>query len=160
MSNPDISTVKNLDLDFLRKAEHYRVGDKVIVRVGNSDSGEPLLVAITDDPLEQDIFIHDEALAVGVNSNTQVIFYTVPPNKVFNLDNIFIGGSNVAKYVIKINGNKNRVARTYYGSSLFENIGYNSYKLVAGDTIEVEVIHYNDLLEAGDFEATIEGKIK
>lgn len=161
IDNPDISSIiKCLDLDMLNKAKHYRTGDKIIVRVGNSDSGEPLVVAISDDPREQDIFIYDEALAVPVNDSTQIISYTVPPAKVFNLDNIFIGGDNVAKYTVKINGAKNRVARTYYGSSLFENIRYNSYRLNAGDTITVEVIHYQDLLHNGDFETTIEGKIK
>lgn len=161
IDNPDISSIlKCLDLDMLNKASKYRVADKIIVRVGNSDSGEPILVALTDDPNEIDAFIFDTAQAVGINDLTQIIEYTVPPSKVFNLDNIAISGSNIAKYTVKINNNINKVMRTYYGGSLSENIRYNSYRLIAGDKIEVEVIHHNDLLMSGDFEATIEGKIK
>ena len=161
IDNPDISSIiKCLDIGMLQKAHHYRVEDKIIVRVGNSDSGEPLLVTFNDDPNEQDIFIFDETLAVGVDSLTKIIEYTVPPSKIFNLDNIALSGSNIAKYTVKINDATNKVMRTYYGSSLSENIRYNSYKLIAGDKIEVEVIHHNDLLMSGDFEATIEGKIK
>ncbi len=161
IDNPDISSIlKCLDLDMLNKATKYRVGDKIITRVGNSDSGEPLYVALVDDLSEQDTFIFEAITAVPNNDLTQIIEYIIPPNKIFNLDNIALSGSNIAKYTVKINDNINKIMRTYYGGSLSENIRYNSYKLIAGDKIEVEVIHYNDLLHSGDFEATIEGKIK
>lgn len=159
MSLPDISTVRDLDLDILRKAEHFRIGQKVFVRVGNDDDN-PLYVAIADDPNEVDVQAYDEALSVPKNILTEILSYTVPPASVFNLDNILVSGSNVATYIVTINDVVNKVKRTYYGASLNENFSYNSYKIVAGVTIKIEVIHQNDLNHSGDFNATIEGKIK
>ena len=159
MQPPDISTIYNLDLDMLRKAEHYRQNNLIYVRVGNSD-GVPLYVALADDPNEVDTFAHDEALSVAKNILTEIISYVVPPAKVLNLDNILVGGSNIAKFIVTFNGANNKIVRTYYGSALSENISYNSFRLAAGTIIKIEVIHQNDLGHNGDFEATIEGKLK
>ena len=49
MDNPDISSIlKCLDLDMLNKAKHYKLDDKIIVRVGNDDT-TPLNVTVVND---------------------------------------------------------------------------------------------------------------
>lgn len=159
MSNPDISTIRCLDLDALRKAEHFRRDNKIYVRVGNSDA-DPLYITYADDPNESDLTSYDEALSVGINSLTEIISYIVPPSKILNLDLIEVSGDNVAKYIVTINGSTNKIKRTYYGNSLNATFNYNSFNVNAGEEVKVEVIHYNDLNESGDFNATIEGKIK
>lgn len=159
MSLPDISTVRDLDLDILRKAEHFRLNNKVYVRVGNSDE-VPLYVALTGDPNEEDLQVFDEALSVTNGDEITVVEYIVPPAKVLSLDNILVSGSNVAKYTVLIDNLVNKIKYTYYGASLNENFDYNSYKLTAGTNIKVKVVHNNDLNHSGDFFATIEGKLK
>lgn len=160
IDNPDISTIiKCLDLDMLNKARYFRKDDLIFTRVGNTDE-HPLYVALADDPNEGDIFIFDDVSSVAVGDLTELITYIVPPAKVFNLDQIEVSGDNIAKYTVYINGDKNKIKRTWHGSSLNDTIKYNSFMLSAGDEIKVDVIHYNDLDMSGDFNATIEGKLK
>jgi hypothetical protein len=161
IDNPDISTIlKCLDIGMLTKAHHYRVGDKIIVRVGNSDSGEPLDVAIVDDPRAEDISVYDTALSVVPADLVELINYVVPPLKTLCLDRIDVSGDNIAKYTVTIGGNVSKIKRAGYGSSFNETFHYSKCEIPAGTSVKVEVIHYNDLLMSGDFNATIEGKLK
>jgi len=130
--------------------------NKIAKRVGN-EATDPLYVTVIDGPVEGDIFIEDSADPVVKEVLTEVVRYTVPPAKLFNLDQITVSGDNIAKYTVTIAGILNKTKRTYYGSSLNEEFKYNSYKVNAGETISVEVIHYNDM--QGSFEGTIEGRV-
>jgi len=130
--------------------------DKVARRVSN-EPDEPLYVALIDAPDEEDFFIQDELSGILKEQLTEIVRYTVPPGKIFNLDQITVSGDNIAEYTVTIDSVKNKTKRTYYGASLNEEFKYNSYKVTAAQIIKVEVIHYSEF--NGAFEATIEGRL-
>lgn len=132
--------------------------EKIARRVGN-EAADPLYVINVDAPVaeELDFYIVDNVEEVLKEIVTEIVRYSVPPAKFFNLDQIIVSGDNIAKYIVKIAGSTNKTKRTYYGGSLNESFRYNSYRVNAGEVITVDVIHYSDMV--ADFEATIEGRV-
>lgn len=124
-----------------------------------NDENQPIPVYQTDGPVQTDVATFDEALSVAKETETLVVQYTVPPSKLFQLDRITCGGDNIAKYRIEIDGNTNKVARTYEGSYLFAELNYSGFDIGAGLAVKVFAEHCNDD-STGDFEATIEGRLK
>lgn len=130
--------------------------NKVARRVSN-DQDNPLYVqSVADVPTGDDVYAFDEELAVLENTPTSLVSYTVPVGKVFYLDAITCSGENYAKFKVSINGQVNKVGRIDWGTGFNVFFKYNSYKMLAGQVVEVEVENCSD--GSADFEGTIEGR--
>jgi hypothetical protein len=158
MADFDHTSMLRIPNEQLEQAKFKKTAlDKIAVRVGNEEDS-PLYVTFTDGTGEADAYIFDETADVDADVLTKILTYTVPPVTEFNISSIICSGDNTAKYTVKINDNSNKVKRSYYGATLNVEFNYNSFKLDAGDKVEVFVVHH--AVMAGDFEATIEGKVK
>lgn len=99
--------------------------------------------------------IYDEVLCATGNTE-EIVSYTVPAGKAFNLKEILISGPNVADYFIKINGAKIHTARTYF-LEYDEQIPFEGKRLAAGSIVSVEVFNFRPTSEF--FNATIIGDL-
>ena len=130
--------------------------NKIAKRVSN-DADNPLYVqSVADAPTGDDVYEFDSEAAVPEDSPTLLVRYEVPVGKVFYLDGITAGGENYAKFTVTINGQVNKVGRIDWGTGFNIFFKYNSYKITAGDAVEVIVENCSD--GSADFEGTIEGR--
>lgn len=103
-------------------------------------------------------FVFDEVSSVPVNSETQIVTYTVPLAKTAVLDRITGSGENIAKYCVYLNGVRINTKRTYYAGGFNVEFNYMSQglgvKLQAGDVLELRVLQ--ETPELGDFDGLIQ----
>lgn len=158
MSEYDLASKLKTDNRELEQAKFLVSAiSRIALRVGNEEES-PLFVTLSKPPRAVDFYHYDDVSAVLHNVYTKVSELIVPPGKILDLYKITASGSNVAKYTVQINGNINKVQRTYFGASLNCIFEYNKYRLMEGDKIEVYAVHYNDM-DTAEIEATIEGAL-
>lgn len=101
-----------------------------------------------------------ETLGVGSLTTATLLSYTVPALKVLYLTRIDVSGNNIAKYDVLLDAVVAARKRTWMGSPLNESFDFNEslargVKLLAGQTLEVKVLHERPYV--GDFEARLQG---
>lgn len=96
----------------------------------------------------------NEISSVASGINTPILTYTVPLGKTDLLEQIEVSGTNIAAYEVYLNSTIFARKRTYFGSSLNELFTFSGYKLLAGDTVVVKVLHNRP--DVGDFESRIQ----
>ena len=93
------------------------------------------------------VYLFNQINALGAGVLTNIITYTVPSTpQSLKLQKIACSGDNISKYYIYINGGIVDISRTYFGGSLNTIFDYTASRnvgrtLVAGDIVEVKVIH-------------------
>jgi hypothetical protein len=103
---------------------------------------------------ETDIAKFNSINSVNQATETLINSLLVQPSEEFYLSKIEVGGTNLAKFNVYINSTLVGIKRTWWTKfdSLFI---FDDIKLIAGDLLEVKVIH--NTVAVGDFEATIIG---
>jgi len=162
---PDVTINAQLDVALDHRADFPKLGDSPdSVRIGdgidelkiNPDGSINVVIP----PGAGGIAINDfsEISAVLANTLTDILTYTVPPNRTGTLFRIEVGGNNVATYELYINGIIEARIRTWFGTdltTLFEfSSGASGFKLNPSDVVVVKVIHQRPYV--GDFEARIQ----
>lgn len=131
--------------------------DKIAVRVGN-ESGSPLYTQqVTAGDIGEDVYEFNEDASVLQNDPTDLVSYTVPVGKVFYLDQISVSGEGYGKFTVSIAGSINKVKRTSWGDGFNADFKYNSFKVLAGETILVIIDNCGE--DTAPFEGTIEGRL-
>lgn len=102
-------------------------------------------------------YFYNEILSVASGSDVDILTYIVPIAKIFHLSSIKISGSNLAIFTIKLNGSTINTSRTWW-TSFNKDIPFGSFRLNAGDTLTVSVLHTRPY--TGDFECTIIGSVE
>lgn len=101
---------------------------------------------------------YNEVTSVANGATTVIQSYTAPIGFASFLQKIEISGTNIAQYVVKINGTIQDKKRTYFGASInlefkFVETG-TGLPLTVGDVVTVEVVHARPNL--GDFNSRIQ----
>lgn len=103
---------------------------------------------------EVSINLFNEILSVPSGSTMEINSYTVPAGKISRVSDISVSGDNIAKYILKIDGSRLDIKRTYFGGSLNELFTFNNQlQLVAGQEISVEVENFRP--DVADFNCRI-----
>jgi hypothetical protein len=128
------------------------VARRVVVTEGN--------INVSIDALGDVISAFNSISSVAASTVTSLVTYTVPVGKIFFLQMIDVGGSNIAKYDVFSGVTLIAIKRTYFGNPLATNIDFaqtncRGLKFVAGEIITVKVEHLRPFI--GDFEGRIIG---
>lgn len=100
-----------------------------------------------------------DASSVATGVQISLSNYTAPAGKTSYLQLVEVSGSNIALYLVLINGIRQATKRTHFGGSLneqfdFEVYGSKGLKLSPGDIVDVQMRH--DRPYTGDFESRIQ----
>lgn len=103
-------------------------------------------------------FVFGEVLSIPSSLLTTITTYTTPALLTCYLQNVLVGGENVATYDVKINGStiiRKRTSLTYFSDS-FDFMGGVSFGryLNPGDVVTVTVIHTKS--SSANFDATMQ----
>ena len=154
------ASIQDLEKHVHRNSPKFPTNKTVKAVVVENTEAMPIPVNIVDGIGGFDQFtFFDDTVLVPANIQTKIVEYLVPVGKVFNMDRITCSGENIAKFTVKINNVINKVKRSHYGDGLNAVFEYSKFDVPAGQKIEVFAEHFN-VGNDGDFEATIEGKIK
>lgn len=99
--------------------------------------------------------IYAEALSVPSGSETQILSYSVPLDKVFILRRIEASGNNIATFRVKIDAVVIAKVYTYFSGPLSYVFDFSEFELNAGAILSVTAEHARP--DAGDFSARVEG---
>jgi hypothetical protein len=96
-------------------------------------------------------------------ATADLLTYVVPVAKTLFLQMIEMGGDNIARYDVLVDGSPIAVARTWFNGPFIERIRFDGTGNVgilypAGTTIKVTVTHFRQM--PGAFEARITGVLK
>lgn len=83
--------------------------------------------------------IYGETLSVAFGATDTIVSYTVPVNKTFRVSLVEFNGSNIGQYKIYVDSVLQASKTTYYGGPLSGDFPFISYKLIAGQVIELEI---------------------
>lgn len=98
-------------------------------------------------------YIRGEATC-PVGSETLLLTYTVPMGDNFALKRVLIGGDNIAKYLVKVNGDIIATKRTWW-TRFDESIPFDNLRLNGDDILSVHAINRGVTVET--LEATVLG---
>lgn len=125
-------------------------------------------VSIIDDlsgsePGSVPTYDYSSVSSVASSSPTNILSYTVPALKKFDLILVECGGENIATYEVKIGAATIAKKRTYFGGNLFTDFSFqtapnNGREFSAGQTIIVSVEHFRP--STSSFEARIVGVLR
>lgn len=89
-----------------------------------------------------------------IGSETLLVSYTVPTSESFALKRILVGGDNIAKYLVKVNGDIVATTRTWW-TRFNDSLAFDNLKLSEDDILSVHAINRGASVEI--LEATILG---
>lgn len=116
------------------------------------EDGEALKVDIGTRGVSK--YIRNEVNSVPINIETLVASYTIPAGKNFDLSKVICSGDNIARFIIKVNGDIVSSKRTWW-TNFNADFDLLELILVASDKVEVFVENRGSTTET--FEATIIG---
>lgn len=116
------------------------------------DDGDALKVEIGERGVSKNVY--NDVSGVPEEVETLVATYTVPVGKKFDFSRAVCSGDNIARFVLKINGDVKQGKRTWWVDFNAE-FNVNEDILSAGDKVEIFVINRGK--GAADFEGTIIG---
>lgn len=123
----------------------------VEVTIGNTD---PIPVDFTPGDV---VNTFNSVGAVAASTLTTVVSYTVPVDKVFNLQFIEFGGENIATFEVLIDGVLEGRQRTYFGGPLSGVFLFEGLRVASGLIITLRVEHSRPM--SGEFEGRILGAL-
>lgn len=141
--------------------DSVRIGDGTNEMIVNPNGSINVVVNNNTTPANTNtLFGHVSAVAAGIT--TDLLSFTVPVGKIFNLCRIEVSGSNIAEFDVYIDGAVAARKRTWFGSPLdaefiFETNLLGGLLVAAGQTILIQVTHLRP--DLGDFECRILGQI-
>ena len=102
---------------------------------------------------------YNEITSLVSSTTSTIVSYTAPVGKTTFLQKIAVDGSNIATYVVKVNGTTIDKRYTYFGGSFYAVFDFsananNGYSLSVGDLVIVEVTHGRP--STGDFNGRIQ----
>lgn len=163
---PELQDAKYVYNPYERTFEVYRFTEFHSDFVEETLTGEKALrvqgdVSLTVDPNNNNeiVYSYNEVSGVVKSNLVTITTYIAPIAKTCFLQRVSSGGSNIAVFNVKINGDIVEKRRTYYSSGLttdFQFIGSqeSGIPLQVGDVVTVEVIHERP--NSGDFEAKVQ----
>lgn len=101
------------------------------------------------------IYLRDEAIC-PVGSETLLVSYAVPTGESFSLKRVLVGGDNIAKYLVKINGDIVGTKRTWW-TRFDDDLPFDNLKVNGDDILSVYAINRGATVET--LEATILGDL-
>lgn len=132
-----------------------RIGDGVDELGINSDGSINVNLTPPASNLES---TYNEIAAVVASTPTLLVSYTAPMGRVSYLYRVFVSGSNIATYKVKLNGTVIETIRTYFGGALNAVADFSEaakgMPLAVGDVVNVEVEHQRPFV--GDFNGRIQ----
>ena len=120
----------------------------------------PVFITSQPQPSNEKIkLVYNSISSIAAGATTNLVTYTVPISTKSLLQKVDMGGENIAKFDIYINGDLVGTKRTYFGGGLntiFDVVGSNEtgYLLNTGDVVLVTVLHNRPF--AANFESTIQ----
>ena len=100
----------------------------------------------------------NEVTSVAAATLTTILTYIVPLATTANLQKVEVSGTNIAAYTVVINTVTQNKLYTYFNNlnSAFDFMGngQSGYPLVAGDTVQIKVIHNRP--DLGDFNSRLQ----
>ena len=107
--------------------------------------------------------IFNSVTSVPQGATVDLLTYIVPVGKAFFMQMIEVGGNNIAKYDIEVDGQIICTSRTWFSGGLvsrlrFDGTGNVGVPYAQSSVIKIKVTHYRPVV--GDFEARITGVIK
>jgi len=113
----------------------------------------------SSNPQGTSVSTYNEILSVTTSITTTVVSYTAPVGKTTYLQLVEVSGTNIAQYVIKVNGTPINKVYTYFGSGLSNTFNFSAnsnsgFPLSVGDLVIVEVTHLRG--PDGDFNGRIQ----
>ena len=142
-----------LELENKKFVECPQGSGKVAVRTKIcQDDGEILKVDIGVRGVSKNIYNSVNSIPLG--SESLVVSYTVPVGKKFDLRRVSASGDNIARFLVKINGDTKQAKRTWWTNFNAE-FDLEEEILISGDVVTLFV--ENKGQDAVSFEGTING---
>lgn len=161
IENAQIDVSLDHTIDTLGHFDSIRIGDGEYLLDINPDGS---INVNLDNAFDEEIAnLYSEVPAIVNGSETVLISYEVPVDKIAFLYRVEGSGENVARYQIQVNGSNIATRRTYFGADLTTEFDYTTpnkraLELQPGDIIEVKVLHNRP--NPGDFEARMQLLLK
>lgn len=121
-----------------------------------NDASNPVPVEIVDGTIGSDFSLYNEILSVAGSSTSIILTYVVPVATLLRLKTIEVSGSNIAEYIIKIDGVTQAKKRSYF-TDYDRTFNLEGLNVAAGETLTIEVNNYRS--SSADFNATLLGTI-
>lgn len=121
-----------------------------------NSSSNPIPVEIVDGTIGSNFDLYDDISSVAGSSTATIITHVVPAATTLTLRNVYLSGTNIAEYIIKIDGTIKAKARTYWGD-FDRNLPLQGIEATAGQVLTVEVSNHRPT--TADFNATLLGLV-
>lgn len=157
----DVNVINDIELSISHTDDSIRLGNGTDFLTSTTDGSKIALdvnVINSADVLSTTIIEFNEITSVASGATTTILSYTALTDNL-TLQNMYFAGSNIAKYILRINSVIIDQKYTYYGSSLndsfnFSVTGSDGFKISSGDVVDIQVIHQRPYV--GDFNARIQ----
>lgn len=102
--------------------------------------------------------LYTEITSVPNNTESTILTYTIPSGKSASMSLIEASGTNIAEYIVYVNGNPISKGRTMFGNSLNCRLSFTNdgFQLTSNDVVVVKVLHLRPYL--GTFNANLQLK--
>ena len=158
----DVAQYLQVEVDPVTSRYALIVNDPRLAFDGDKLKVEATIVAAPTAGSSQDTY--NEITAIAAGGWNPIVSYTVPAGKIFHLRHVSVSGTNKATYRVLWGGSlvlaKKRTYYTQFNEDFFFAADDTLGKaFAASTTVWVDVSHGN-ILEIGDFNATISGRLE